>query len=1343
MAHPARGPVTCGLVCRSLLTVAVLVLPTITPAQQTAAAPAIQPRITAAIDDNQLTTLRGNTHPFARAQFDRGAAPVSLPMQRMLLVLQRGADQEAALDQLLEDQQNAASPNYHHWLTPQQFGQQFGPNDQDIQTVTGWLRSHGFQIASVSNGRTVIEFSGTAGQVRDAFHTEIHQYNVNGENHWANSSDPQIPAALAPVVAGVDTLHNFPRQSMYHVAGVASRSKSTGEIKPAAPSLFTLGGNCGVSGVGCHAVGPYDFAAIYDVLPLWTAAPAHIDGTGQTIAVVAESNINIQDVRDFRNFFGLPAKDPQIIVSGPDPGLVTSDETEADLDVEWSGAIAPNATIDLVVSESTESSLGADLSAQYAVDNNLAPILSVSFGICEAALGPSGNQFFNQLWQQAAAQGITVLVGTGDSGSAVCDRREGNPPLPAEFGLQVSGFSSTPYNVAVGGTDFNDLTNPSTYWNPINSAPPGNPNALATVSAKSYIPETTWNSTCTNGVFGNPIFYSYSSDPETNCNNPQLVNFVTTVGGSGGKSSCTVGDGQDVTSCSGGYAKPAWQTGTGVPNDGKRDVPDVSLFASVSSPSGTFYVICEADFLSPGSSSCDPTNPSTNFIGIGGTSESAPSFAAIMALVDQQTNSRQGNANYVLYKLATQQPSAFHDVPGGGTIAMPCAKSSPNCVTSHTGDQFGVLSGYSTTAGYDLATGLGSVDANNLVTKWSAVTTTLASSATTLSLSPASITHGQSVNVNIGVTSGSGTPTGNVSLIANTGPSGLEGVQGFALTSGSVASTTNALPGGNYTVVAQYPGDGTFASSTSSTISVTVEREASQSNTAFELFDPVTGLQTSSNSTTAQYGSLALLRMNVTSQSGDTCAQNAPGQLGCPTGNVTVTNNGTPLDAGTYQLNSQGYAEDQTIQLPVGTDNLNVTYAGDNSFTGSNISDTVTVAKAATTTTEIFNPQIHTVVIGSQLGPNGMTKSQSLGVAPTGSYTVFDGTTSLSPTGGSSFVGFPGSPNAEASCQGVVVVTLSGPPGPHSLTISYSGDANYLGSVSAPVVLNAVSGTQTAVTASTSSVQQGQNLTFTATVTPAQSGGPTLTGSVQFQSNGSSIGTASVANGQAQLATTSLAVGSDQITAVYSGDSNYAGSTSPVITETVTPGPTFTVSANPSTITIPAPGQSGSTALTLTSQNGLTGSGGLASPTCGISTSEEVTCSLTAFTLSANGTAQPTLTFFTTAASMAVPLAKNRPTPPNWKTSSALMALACLLHIWIATRGGQSKRRRWSVVLTYVALAFLAVNAGCGGGGGEGGGGGGGGNVNPGTPLGSVPLNVTITINGVTQAVPNLIVNVQ
>ena len=1297
-----------------ILAAAIFLLSLAAPILTSAQATNVQARITAAIDESQLTTLRGNTHPLARPEFDRGAAPPSLPMERMLLVLKRSAAQEAALDALLDQQQDKSSPNYHQWLTPQQFGQQFGPADQDIQTITSWLQSHGFAVNRVSNGRTVIEFSGTASQVRDAFGTEIHKFTVNGEDHWANASDPQIPAALTPVVAGIDTLHNFPRNTMHQVGSPVTRSKDTGQLHALQP-LFTFGGTCGVPGLACYGLGPYDFATIYNVLPQWNASP-HIDGTGQTIAIVAESDINIQDVRDFRNYFGLPPSDPQIILDGPDPGVVRGDETESDLDVEWSGAVAKGATIDFVISARTEASLGVDLSAQYIVDDNLAPILSESYGICELGLGTSGNQFYNQLWQQAAAQGITVLVSSGDSGSAGCDSHDARPPAPANFGLMVSGFESTPYNVSVGGTDFNDLTNPGPYWSTTNAPPPGT-TLPPSVSALQYIPETTWNNSCTNAVFGNLL--GFSTNAETNCNNGQLVNFLDTVGGSGGKSNCTTPAGQNAASCSGGYGKPTWQTGTGVPADSNRDVPDVSLFAAAGGPAGAFYLICAADLVNSGATSCKTADPNTEFIPTGGTSASAPAFAGIVALVNQKTGQRQGNANYVLYKLAARSGAScnssngagtnciFYDVTNG-TNAMPCVTSSPNCTTSNPSDSIGVLSGYSATSGYDLATGLGSVNASDLVNAWTTAEMSLKATTTSLTLNSGTavnIAHGQSVPVSVTVAPavGSGTPTGNVSLIANTVPLTAptevtqQGVQGFTLPSGSgtVSGSTNALPGGSYTVVAQYPGDGTFASSTSSPTSVKVTPEASLPNIALELFNPSTGLQTNPSATTAQYGSLELLRMNVTSQSGDTCAQNAPGQLGCPTGTVTVTNNGAALDAGTFALNIQGYAEDQAVQLPGGTDTVKVTYGGDNSFTASNSSSTITITPDPTTTTLTVSP---TGIFNSAIVLAASADGTGFGAAPGGSITFFSGTTQLgnpvtvsgvggtqtntpnalasttttqlalgnnsitakysgdgnyaastsaastidvqiaptvalsssnltinhgssvtftatvavpanepAPTGSVYFGDFFGTIGTVTLTNGVAAITTSSlPGGVFQVFANYSGDVNYEAATNSVIETVNLLATTTAVTTSNSAIQQGASVTLTANVAPVQAGGPALTGTVQFfsalsqQGSDNPVGNAvSLSNGQAQITTTSLPPNIQLVGASYSGDSNYAGSAG-TVAQTVTPAPTFTVSANPTTIPVSAPGAVGTTVLTITAQNGFSSNGMVTiTPLCG------------------------------------------------------------------------------------------------------------------------------------------------
>lgn len=995
------------------------------------------PRITQAIDAAHLTVLQGNVNPLAQARFDRGAAPSSLPMQRMLLVLKRSAQQEGTLDALLQQQQDASSPNYHHWLTPQQFGQQFGPSDQDIQTITSWLESQGFQLDQVSNGRTVIEFSGTAGEVQAAFHTAIHQYLVNGENHWANSSDPAIPSALTPVVAGIDTLYNFPRRPLYHLAVNPRGPIAIGGMKPNS-SEYTFPNPCyATSNPFCNfALGPCDFATIYNVLPLWNQTPA-IDGTSEKIAIMGESDISTSDIESFQKFFGMPVKDPTIIMDGPDPGTVPGDETESDLDVEWAGAIAKGANIDLVVSESTEASLGVDLSAQYAVDNNLAPVLSESYGVCEFFLGGTGNTFYTQLWQQAAAQGITVVVSSGDAGSATCDGNVGSQG-PAQAGLSVNGIASTPYNVAMGGTDFNDLTNAASYWNMTNTTPSGSSGGVASLSAKGYIPEMTWNDTCTN----QELFSTFGvTTAQQMCNNATVLDeysfLLDPAGGGGGESACTVSGGQNLSTCATPHPKPSWQTSL-TPNDDVRDLPDLAMFAS-NGFNGSFYIVCEADLLGTqniisvgggyASTSCNPTDTNTGVVGLGGTSAPTPAFAGIMALVDQATNSWQGNANYALYKMAgtngytctsAANPAGtcvFYDIPASSTISMPCVAATPNCTTT-TGNQYGQLysgnnPGYNTASGYDLATGLGSVNAANLVTKWKSFTLNLKGSSTTLTLTPpsggslSSLTHGQAVSFSTNVSAvapATGTPMGTVALMANTGTNGEESVQSVTLDSnGNGSGTTKALPGGTYTVQAQYPGDGTFGSSGSSQTSVTVNPEASKAQIDYEIFDPNTGLVTNPSATTAVFGVPALLRVNVTSAAGDACANNAPGSSGCPTGNVSLTdsyNGGTasPLDGGSFTLNPEGYLEDQVIDLAGGTHVIAANYPGDSSYSALAPSPTTEnlIITPAATQTSVSGSAINftygsSVTLYSTVTAFPIYSSQG----PTGTVTFMVGTTSL------------------------------------------------------------------------------------------------------------------------------------------------------------------------------------------------------------------------------------------------------------------------------------------------------------------------------------------------------------
>jgi hypothetical protein len=459
-------------------------------------------RILLPISSDQRVALSGQRHPLARLEYSIGKAAPDLQRQRMVLVFAADPAQDAALSELIRAQQDPESSYYHHWLTPAQFGRSFGISQNDLNQVMRWLQAAGFEMDEIPISHRTLVFSGTASQVESAFHTSIRKYLIKGQAHYANATLPEIPLVLAPVVRGVVSLHDFRSVPMHVVAPQYTASN------------------------GAHFLMPQDWATIYDVGPLYNRG---LDGTGQSIAVLGRVDVALSDVRTFRTNAGLPANDPQMIVNGADPGFPDcDDELESAMDVEWAGAIAKNSTIKFVTSKSGTSD-GIVLSAQYAVNNNVAPIVSLSYGLCEAAMGAGGNAFWNSTWEQAAAQGMSVFVSSGDSGAAGCD----SPDLTtASQGKAVSGLCSTPYNTCVGGTEFNDTYNSGQYWSQTNGA--------GLSSALSYIPELAWNeSSWSGGLWA----------------------------GGGGASMI--------------YSKPAWQAAPGVPADAKRDVPDVALHASI------------------------------------------------------------------------------------------------------------------------------------------------------------------------------------------------------------------------------------------------------------------------------------------------------------------------------------------------------------------------------------------------------------------------------------------------------------------------------------------------------------------------------------------------------------------------------------------------------------------------------------------------------------------------------------------------------------------------------------------------------------------------------------------
>ncbi len=894
-----------------------------------------------AIDESSLVLLKGNHHPLANPANDRGPAAPDLPMERMLLVLKRDPAAESALRQWIADQQDKTSPRYHAWLSPEEFANRFGPSESDRQKAAAWLVSHGFRVNRISRGGLVIDFSGTAAQVTEAFHTSIHRYLVNGENHYANASDPQIPGALSPIIAGVSTLHDFQSHSTIRVLGSANRIANSSLWQPD----FTFTGFGGTA----HYLAPGDFAKIYNVASLRQSG---INGTGQSIAIVARTNINLSDIQVFRLAFGLPSNDPQIILDGPDPGnFFGLEEAEADLDVEWSGAVAPKATIKLVVSASTNATDGVDLSALYIVDNNLAPILSASFGACEAALGRTETTFINNLWEQAAAQGITVVVASGDSGAAGCDFPEGQP---ATHGLAVNGLASTPFNVAVGGTQFNENGADSTYWAATNGPDQS--------SALGYIPETAWNESC--------------ADP-TQCG------FFTLFATGGGPSQL--------------YSKPSWQTGPGVPTDGKRDLPDVSLNAAGQHDG---YLLCQDGFcLTDGQGQLIEAEV------VGGTSAAAPTFAGIMALVLQKTNSRQGQADFVLYPLAAGQTAANCNASAGpqSTCIFNDTTQGNNSVPEQTG--------FSAIAGYDMATGLGSVNAANLVADWQNVTNTFRATTTALQLTPGSVTHGQPVTASVTVApvTGTGTPTGGVALLTG----GPQTVNLGSLTSGSISSPVTTLPGGSYSVTASYGGDGTFGASVSSGVPLTVNPEPSK-------------MTFTSSAASTTFSNFLFLEVSVSGVS----------QQGAATGTVSFSDtfNGSTTNLLTAPLNVQGNASVTVTSLAIGSHSLNASYSGDPSFQPSSAGPVSVTITKGTTETFLFAPTgalpNSPVTLEAIVFPNGTA-------GPTGTVQFLDGTTAL------------GNPVQIQNLFAVITVPQLAN-GTHSITAVYSGDSNFNGSTSPP-----------------------------------------------------------------------------------------------------------------------------------------------------------------------------------------------------------------------------------------------------------------------------------------------------
>ncbi len=727
-------------------------------------------RISGAIDSANMVELKGHVSPLARAQFDQGPVDPSRPMHVTMLLTPTAA-QNRDLVKLIAEQQDRNSPKFRKWLTPEQFGARFGVSQGDLDKMSSWLKSQGFKVTYVARGRDYLSFDGNAAQVQSAFRTEIHSFNVNGKMHFANVRAPMLPAALSGIVGGFRGMHDFLPHSM---------------IKQHPDYTVTTGGG------SFTVLAPGDIATIYDIEPLYNATPK-IDGTGQKLAIAGQTDIYLADLTDFRSAFALPAisgcttnangvittcngSNFQYVLAGADPG-VQPDVVEADLDIQWSGAVARGAKIIFV------NSTDVDTSASYAIDNQLAPVISYSYGLCEAFDVAPSIPTAELEYQKANTEGISFFAASGDAGSATCDGDLGNSP-PAALGVSVSYPASSAYITGVGGTEFNEGS--GSYWNPGNGADGG--------SAKSYIPEIAWNDTTQQDAF------SATGGGASNCANAA--------------SETTVGQ-YDFSVCkaptAGGFAKPTWQVGV-TPADSVRDVPDIAFAGSNGNDP---YIVCvpqnEVSSTTSTASSCASgisVALTTYNSAFGGTSASTPVAAAMTVLLNQYLGtSGLGNINQQLYTViyANNPPASsqvFHDIVAGTSSITggtsdniePCTVGDPTfeptALQCPSTGKFGFTAG----TGYDPVTGLGSIDMDKFFVAWAASEISFTTSAT--ALSPASVSAGNSATSTVTIT-----PLNTVSQTA-TYTFSCSGLPAGATCSFSPTSVTgNGTPSGQSTTL--------------------------------------------------------------------------------------------------------------------------------------------------------------------------------------------------------------------------------------------------------------------------------------------------------------------------------------------------------------------------------------------------------------------------------------------------------------------------------------------------------------------------------------------------------------
>src|SRR6266566_1837922 len=971
-------------------------------------------RIIQSIDETKRTALGGNTRPEAKAENDGGTVADGFVLEHMLLQLKRSPEQELALQQFIDELHTKGSPNFHHWLTATEFGERFGLSQQDLDTITAWLESYGFKINVVYPSGMLIDFSGTAGQVRKAFQTEIHHVEVKGEKHIANFSDPRIPAALAPAMSGVVSLHDFRPNVMHQMR------------KPHTEFSIT-----DIYGNATYALVPADLAKIYNLNALFSAGTS---GQGQTIVLIEDTDVfSASDWNTFRSTFGLSAYTSASFTqvhpapsSGTNncgaPGVFAPNDAEAILDAEWASASAPSAAIEMAACADTTTTFGGLIAVQNLINASTPPpaIMSISYGQCETVNGAAANAAYNSAYQQAVTEGVSLFVAAGDSGAAGCD----NSVAEATHGIGVNAFASTPNNVAVGGTDFSDTYSGTnvTYWNSSNTSAFG--------SAISYIPEIPWNDSCAGALLSAYEGYSRTYGSTSLCNDPQIGSvFMTTAAGGGGPSQCATGTpstpGVVSGSCA-GWPKPSWQSVFGNPPDGLRDTPDVSLFAADGLWTH-FYVFCWSDTANGGAAcGADPSAWS----GAGGTSFASPIMAGIQALINQKAGGPQGNPAPVYYQLAAAEYGSagnsscnsdngsavasnciFYDVTSGD-MDVDCV--GPNCYLAN--GSVGVLStsntsfvpAYGTNVGWDFATGIGTVNAANLVNNWPSSTT---GPSFTLSASPTNVTFPQgavgSTTITINPLNGF---SGKVNLTASGLPSGVSASFGTnpATTSSLLTlSATGTATTGTVTVTIT----GSSGSlTTTATVSLTVNPQGNYT------------LSASPNSLTIMQGTSGASAITVTPQNGFN-------------GSVGLSASGLPSGV-TASFNPSSTASTSTLTLTASS----TAAAGMVTVTVTGTSGTLT--KTATISLTVNPPANYTL----SASPNSLTIVQ--GTSGTSTITVtpqngFNSNVSLSASGLPAGVTASFNPSSTASTS-TLTLTASSAAITGTVTVTVTGSSSTL-----------------------------------------------------------------------------------------------------------------------------------------------------------------------------------------------------------------------------------------------------------------------------------------------------------